>query len=107
VARATLVPRASDPAASPARRSPPRRAGSRATALARETLSGDVLPATMPEPGPPFSTGEPVLGAVPIPPAEPSGGQDGNEPDVGGLAERVYEMLVRRLAIERERRGLS
>jgi hypothetical protein len=34
--------------------------------------------------------------------ALPAGG-----PEIGELAERIYEMLVRRLAIERERRGLA
>ncbi|HUA45464.1 MAG TPA: hypothetical protein VMA77_09575 [Solirubrobacteraceae bacterium] len=47
-----------------------------------------------------------IPAAVPMPPASRDGVGDASAPDVAELAERVYDLLVRRLTIERERQGL-
>jgi hypothetical protein len=53
----------------------------------------------------PVTEGHPT--AVPIPRASHEGGADATMRDIAELADRVYDLLVRRLTIERERQGLS
>lgn len=48
-----------------------------------------------------------IPGAVPIPASSPVQPGAGAAPEIGDLADRVYDLLVRRLAVERERKGLA
>jgi hypothetical protein len=48
-----------------------------------------------------------IAASVPIPTPAAATSSAAATPDIGELADRVYDILVRRLAVERDRRGLA
>jgi hypothetical protein len=87
---------------------PVRRANRSAPAVGHEAVQAAGIAHRAPDPFPPSSTAEPVNStpARPILPVAGSRIRQAANIDLNQLANRVYELLVRRLASERQRRGL-